>query len=136
MAADNKKAIKRFRLVILLISFLGVCILGKALDTMLFRADYWRQVSQRFVSDSISVEAMRGNILSADGKVMVASLPKYRLFMDYIIIDKDPCPRKGTVLARLDDSLQGRQHCRRAASNIPRQVEKMVPRPFSRRHEA
>ena len=76
MAADNKKAIKRFRLVILLISFLGVCILGKALDTMLFRADYWRQVSQRFVSDSISVEAMRGNILSADGKVMVASLPK------------------------------------------------------------
>ena len=114
MAADNKKAIKRFRLVILLISFLGVCILGKALDTMLFRADYWRQVSQRFVSDSISVEAMRGNILSADGKVMVASLPKYRLFMDYIIIDKDSLAREkaqrwrdSMILCKADSIAEG-----------------------------
>ena len=94
MAADNKKAIKRFRLVLITISILGVCILGKALNTMLFRADYWRQVDQRFISDSISVEAMRGNIISADGKVMVASLPKYRLFMDYVIIDKDSAARE------------------------------------------
>ena len=91
---DNKKAIKRFRLIMIVISLLGLGILGKALNTMLFRADYWHQVSQRFVADSISVPAMRGKILSADGKVMVASLPKYRLFMDYIVIDRDSAARE------------------------------------------
>ena len=94
MAADNKKAIKRYRMIIILISLAGLYILGTALSTMLVHADYWRQVSQRFVSDSISVEATRGNIISADGRVMVASLPQYRLFMDYIVIDKDSAARE------------------------------------------
>lgn len=94
MAADNNKATKRFRLVLIVISLIGVYILSTALNSMLFRADYWRQVSQRFISDSISVPAMRGNIISADGKVMVASLPQYRLFMDYIVIDKDSVARE------------------------------------------
>lgn len=94
MAADNKKATKRFRLILIGISLIGLYILSTALSSMLFHADYWRQVSQRFISDSISVPAMRGNIISADGKVMVASLPQYRLFMDYIVIDKDSVARE------------------------------------------
>lgn len=97
---DNKKAIKRFRMIMLIIGLVSLGILGTALNTMLFRADYWRQVSQRFVSDSISVPAMRGKILSADGKVMVASLPKYRLFMDYIVIDRDSVAREKAQLWR------------------------------------
>lgn len=75
------------------ISLMGAYILATALKTMLVEADYWREVGQKFVSDSISVPAMRGNILSADGHVMVASLPKYRLFMDYVVIDKDSAAR-------------------------------------------
>ena len=94
MASKNNKAIKRFRLILLGISLVGLYILGTALSTMLLHADYWRQVSQRFVSDSLRVDAMRGNILSADGKVMVASLPKYRLFMDFVVIDKDSVARE------------------------------------------
>lgn len=100
MAADNKKAIKRFRLIIAVISLAGVYILGKALNTMLVQADYWQQVNQRFVSDSIPDPAKRGNILSADGKVMVASLPKYRLFMDFVVIDKDSVARTKAQLWR------------------------------------
>lgn len=94
MVTDNNRAIKRFRWIFRLICLIGLCILGKALNTMLFHADYWRQVGQRFVSDSIAVPALRGNIISADGKVMVASLPRYRLFMDYIINDKDSVARQ------------------------------------------
>ena len=95
MAANNKKkSIKRFRMILIGITLIGVYILGTALNTMLFQADYWYQVGQRFVSDSIEVQAMRGNIISADGKVMVASLPQYRLFMDYIVIDKDSVARE------------------------------------------
>ena len=94
MASKNNKAIKRFRLILFGISLMGLYILGTALSTMLLHADYWRQVSQRFVSDSLRVDAMRGNIISADGKVMVASLPKYRLFMDFVVIDKDSVARE------------------------------------------
>ncbi len=91
---NNKKSIQRFRIVLIVMSVIGVYILGTALNTMLFKADYWKQVSKRFVNDSLSVEALRGNIISADGKVLVASLPKYRLFMDFVVIDKDSIARE------------------------------------------
>ncbi|MBQ8051978.1 MAG: transpeptidase family protein [Bacteroidaceae bacterium] len=114
MASKNNKAIKRFRLILIGISLMGLYILGTALNTMLLHADYWRQVSQRFVSDSLSVDAMRGNILSADGKVMVASLPKYRLFMDFRVIDKDSVARvkaqawrDSMVLCKADSIAEG-----------------------------
>lgn len=100
----------------LLICLLGALILGKALNTMLLHADYWEKVSQRFVSDSIPVEAMRGNIISADGKVMVASLPQYRLFMDFVVIDKDTTARekaqhwRDSVLYATLDSIAGGLH--------------------------
>ena len=94
MITDNKKAIKTFRVIFFIIIGCGLWILGTALYTMLFQADYWRQVGQRFVSDSIAVPALRGNIISADGQVMVASLPQYRLFMDYVVIDKDSIARQ------------------------------------------
>ena len=94
MAAKNNKAIKRFRLILMGITVVGLYILGTALNTMLLHADYWRQVSQKFVKDSLRVDAMRGNILSADGQVMVASLPQYRLFMDFVVIDNDSVARE------------------------------------------
>lgn len=114
MANENKKAIKRFRLILAGFVLVGAYILGTALKTMLFQADYWEAVGQRFVSDSISVEAMRGNIISADGRVMVASLPKYRLFMDYVVIDKDSVAREkaqhwrdSMVMCKADSIAQG-----------------------------
>lgn len=94
MTNKNNKAVKRFRLISFAIGAIGIYIIGTALNTMLFHADYWRQVSKRFVSDSLSVEATRGNIISADGKVMVASLPQYRLFMDFVVIDADETARE------------------------------------------
>ena len=108
---NNKKSIKRFRLIFAALCLVGIYIVGTALSTMLLRADYWRQVSQRYVSDSIVVPAMRGNIISADGKVMVASLPKYRLFMDFVVIDKDSVARtkaqhwRDSVLTHCLDSI-------------------------------
>ncbi|MBR4758156.1 MAG: transpeptidase family protein [Bacteroidaceae bacterium] len=100
MAANNRKSIKRFKLILFGVSLAGLYILGTALSTMLLHADYWEKVSMRFVSDSISVEAGRGSIISADGKVMVASLPQYRLFMDYVVIDKDSSARQEAQLWR------------------------------------
>lgn len=89
MANNLKNSIFRYRLIFGAIVFAGVIVLLTAFKTMTVQADYWRQVSQRFVSDSLTVESKRGNILSSDGRVMVASLPKYRLFMDFVVIDSD-----------------------------------------------
>jgi len=92
--ADNKKAIRRYSVIFAVACLVGMYILGTALNTMLTRSDYWEQISQRFVSDSLKIEPTRGAILASDAQhVMVATLPEYRLYMDYVVIDKDSVAR-------------------------------------------
>ncbi len=67
----------------------GIYIVGAAANLMVMRADYWQVVEDKFRNDSLSIPAMRGNILSSDGKIMVASVPEYRLLMDYVVIERD-----------------------------------------------
>ncbi len=77
-----------------LFTITGVYIVGKAANLMLNEADYWRIVEDKFTNDSLSIPAMRGNILSSDGKIMVASVPEYRLLMDFVVIEKDSLVRE------------------------------------------
>ncbi len=56
-------------------------------------ADYWTAVKGRFTKDSLTLHASRGNILSCDGRVMVASLPEYRVALDFIVMEKDSTMR-------------------------------------------
>lgn len=84
---------KRFLLVCLGILVAGGYILATALGTMLNKSEYWSEVSKKFVTDSIQVDAKRGSILSCGGEVMVASLPEFILYMDYIVIEKDSLTR-------------------------------------------
>ncbi len=71
----------------------GIYIQKEAATLMFTQADYWAEVKKGFGRDSISLPASRGNILSCDGRVMVASLPEYRIAMDFVIIDKDSTQR-------------------------------------------
>jgi len=71
----------------------GFVILSRAAETMFTQSDYWNEVKKKFTADSLSIPATRGNILSHDGKVMVATLPEYRILMDYVVIDKDSVAR-------------------------------------------
>jgi cell division protein FtsI (penicillin-binding protein 3) len=61
----------------------GVAIIAKAAFTMFAEREYWEEVADRFVKENVTVKPNRGNILSADGKLMASSLPEYKIYMDF-----------------------------------------------------
>ncbi len=78
-------------MIIVLVIFViaGGFIQERAFTLTFVEHDYWESVQKRFQNDSIRVPAARGNLLSCDGRVMVTSLPEYRLAMDFVVVDKD-----------------------------------------------
>ncbi len=72
---------------------IGISIVGAAARSMSVDKSYWTAVNSRFTHDSLVIPAMRGNILSSDGKIMVASVPEYKLMMDFKVIDPDSVAR-------------------------------------------
>lgn len=67
------------------------------INTMVVQREKWLEVGRVSVSDTIELKANRGNILSSDGKqIMASSLPNYRLYVDFLSggADKDPEAKK------------------------------------------
>lgn len=60
----------------------GVAVILKAGYMMFFEREYWEKVADRFVKENIPIKPTRGNIISADGKLMASSLPEYRIYLD------------------------------------------------------
>lgn len=79
---------------------IGLYIQRKAATLMFVQQDYWKTVQGKFRSDSIRVPATRGKLLSCDGRVMVASLPEFRLAMDFVVVDKDTFARNRLIAWR------------------------------------
>ncbi|MDO4164772.1 MAG: penicillin-binding transpeptidase domain-containing protein [Bacteroides sp.] len=73
----------RYFFVMLVMSLVGIAIVVKAAVIMFAERQYWQDVADRFVGVNKSIPANRGNILSADGKLMASSLPEYRIYMDF-----------------------------------------------------
>ena len=88
-----KKVMQRYAFVASILMILGIAILGKALYIMTVQKSYWMAVSERFVKENQEVLPTRGNILAADGQVLAASLPEYKLFMDFMSWEKDSLRR-------------------------------------------
>ena len=86
----DKKIISRYFTIIILMAMVGLAILIKAMQVMVFERSYWREVSSTLVVDSVSVPALRGNILSDEGLLMASSVPQYTLLMDFMVSDNDP----------------------------------------------
>lgn len=89
MNFPGKKVMPRYFVVTVILGLLGVGILAKAIYIIFAEYDYWMAVSQRFVKTDQELPATRGNILSADGQILAASLPEYRLYMDFMSWEKD-----------------------------------------------
>lgn len=73
----------RYFFIILVMGLVGVAIVVKAAFTMFAERQYWKDVADRFVKENVTVKPNRGNIISADGKLMASSLPEYRIYMDF-----------------------------------------------------
>ena len=83
MAVNKKNIMTRYFFVVLLMSLMGIAVVVKAGFIMFAEQGYWKDVADRFVREGVPVKPNRGNILSADGKLMASSLPEYRIYMDF-----------------------------------------------------
>ncbi len=84
MGAEKKKSIiTRYSVVTYVLIILGLCIIGKAAYVMFAERSYWQEVANRFVRENKVEYPKRGNIISADGKLMASSLPQYQIYMDF-----------------------------------------------------
>lgn len=80
---EKTKVMKRYMVIVVVLTLLGLAVIGKAGYTMTAKKEYWTQVADRLKSDSDSVRPNRGNIFSCDGQLLASSIPEYKIFMDY-----------------------------------------------------
>lgn len=80
---DSDKVMPRYFAIAVLLALVGIAVIGKAAYIMTVEKDYWTEVADRLVRDSVSVKPNRGNILSCDGQLMASSIPEFKIFMDF-----------------------------------------------------
>lgn len=84
----NPNIMPRYFLIIVIMGLTCIAIIVKASFIMFGERQYWKEVSGRFIKDSVIVKPNRGNILSADGQLMASSLPEYKIYMDFMAAKK------------------------------------------------
>lgn len=89
MKFDSKNAIPRYMVVVLAITIIGLVILYQAAHDMLTESDYWARVKERLEKQQKPISAVRGNIYSADGQMLVGSIPIYTLHIDFKVVDPE-----------------------------------------------
>jgi cell division protein FtsI (penicillin-binding protein 3) len=97
---EKDKVLTRYFIIALLLTMIGVAVLGKAGYTMTAYKSYWDTVAFRQQKDSVKVRPNRGNILSCDGQLLASSIPEYKIFMDY-----QPGGNSDTLWQRKRDSI-------------------------------
>lgn len=87
MNFDSKHIIPRYTFVIIVLTLVGAAVIGSAAYQMIFESEYWKTVRQRLASQQKDIPAVRGNIYSADGQLLVGSMPIYTLRADFVVRD-------------------------------------------------
>lgn len=80
---DSKKITPRYSFIAIVLMFVAVSVVARAMYIMTARRDFWLDVADRVKADSVPVNPVRGNILSSDGLLMVSTLPEYKLLVDF-----------------------------------------------------
>ena len=89
----EKKVMTRYFCVAAVLVFLGLAILGMTAKIMFVERGYWEEVGKRFVKRNVEIKPVRGTIYSSDGEVLASSLPEFKIFMDYVVVEKDSLRR-------------------------------------------
>lgn len=89
MAVNKKNILTRYFFIVLIFGLTGIAILVKAGLIMFAERGYWQEVADRFVRENVPVKPNRGNIISADGKLLASSLPEYTLYIDFMAGGKE-----------------------------------------------
>ena len=104
---DKDKVMPRYFLIAVVLTIIGIAVLGRALYIMIAQKDYWEVVADKLKVVNRPDEATRGNILSCDGQLMATSIPEYKIFMDYRATEEDTawCHKRDTLWNEKLDSL-------------------------------
>lgn len=99
----KKDIIFRFKLLVLLFFGLwAVVIIMKAGIVMFKERDFWNEVRERNIKYNQKIPAKRGNILSDSGEILVSSLVKYRVYIDFDYTDPNSKKTEKEVRIRKD----------------------------------
>ena len=85
----RKSIMRRYGVIVVALTLACVAIVGKVIYLSLVQANYWSQVSKRFTRDSLLIEPQRGNIYDCNGQLLATSIPEYRMYMDFMVYDKN-----------------------------------------------
>lgn len=109
-----KQVTKRYVVVASLLVLACLFVIGKAIYIMTIKKDYWMAINDRFIKENEVVQPTRGNILADDGELLAASLPEYKIFMDFMSWEKDPkrqakeqAKRDSLLMCKMDSICQG-----------------------------
>lgn len=76
----------RYTFIVFLMTLVAIAVIVKAGIIMFGERQYWTDVADRYVKENVVVHPTRGNIISADNKLMASSLPEYKIFMDFVAV--------------------------------------------------
>ena len=103
MFTFKKDIIFRFKLLVLfLFGLWALVIIIKAGVVMFKERDFWNEVRERNIKYNQKIPAKRGNILSDNGEILVSSLIKYRVYIDFDYTDPNSKTTEKRVRARKD----------------------------------
>ena len=103
----SDKVMPRYFAIALVMTLLGMAVIGKAMYIMTAKKQYWTDVAARLKRDSVDVKPGRGNILSCDGQLMASSIPEYKIYLDFQAGADDTtwCKKKDSLWVEKLDSL-------------------------------
>ena len=86
MIPGQKNSMYRYTFIVFLMTLVAIAVIVKAGIIMFGERQYWTDVADRYIKENVVVHPTRGNIISADNKLMASSLPEYKIFMDFVAV--------------------------------------------------
>ncbi len=89
----EKNVMTRYFIIAAILAVTGVSVAIKTAYIMFVERNFWNEVSLRFIKRNMEIKPVRGSIYSADGQLLASSIPEYKMFMDYMVVEKDSTRR-------------------------------------------
>lgn len=83
MSEVKKDILSRVGLLYIGMVTFSLIVLIKVLYIQLFEGVYWKSKAYHLSQKNITIEPMRGNILSSNGKILATSVPYYEIRIDF-----------------------------------------------------
>ncbi|MCZ2249390.1 MAG: transpeptidase family protein [Bacteroidia bacterium] len=78
----KKDFLWRIYIMYFLIVLFALAVVGKVFTIQFVEGDYWKEKNRELTMKYVSIDASRGNIFSADGSLLVTSVPIFEIRMD------------------------------------------------------